>query len=71
MATKVYAELFPTTEVSTKCFPMLIIVLLSYVVIRPFNEQVALEISSCRWGFYNENLMLMNHPSLEKVEMME
>lgn len=43
MVTKVYAEPFPTTVVSTKCFPVLMTVLF-YVVIMPSNEQVALEI---------------------------
>lgn len=44
MVAKVYTEPFPTTAVSTKRFPLLIIVLLFYVVIMPFHEQVALEI---------------------------
>lgn len=73
MATKVYAEPFPTTAVSTKCFPMLIIVLLFYVVIRPFNEQVALEIyhNHVDGDFIMKNLMLITHPSLEKVDTIE
>lgn len=44
MVAKVYTEPFPTTAVSTKRFSLLIIVLLFYVVIMPFHEQVALEI---------------------------
>lgn len=44
MATRVCAEPFPRTGVSAKHFPMLITVLLFYVVIMCYNEQVAVEI---------------------------
>jgi hypothetical protein len=44
MAPEVCADPFPRTGVSARYFSMLIIVLLFYVVIMPFNEQVAVEI---------------------------
>lgn len=44
MPTEVCADPFPRTRVSTKYFSMLITVLLFYVVITCYNEQVAVEI---------------------------
>lgn len=41
---EVYDDLFPRTGLSTKYFSMLITVLLFYVVIMSYNEQVAVEI---------------------------